>query len=605
VDGRWNRAVLCGRIDLNARDIRLRVDGMDWQVAEVGTQLRKLTRHTELIKDGSGDARVPLTWAMVTQIAALMEEGGYGWRPDPGLNKWIEREFLRRHSEYGGLESLVFPVAGLDWTPMPHQLTGMYLGALNERFYFQDDMRTGKTRTALLTLAELEARGRQPFPAFVICPASVVDPWLEELEAAFPAWPATEYRGPGRFRLSSRYKIYVMSWQTFTRDMKHEDRLPPLLRFLHPVTPRTVVYDEAHALCNVKTRQSVAAMKIARVAEYVFPMSGTPITRDVGGFWRAMSVLDVRSFPDENRYKERYTDRVHGDYEDKVTGISKTNLAEFRLLTQGSTRRVAKADVNPDLPPVSYSTRVVDVPPAYRAAYDEMADDMIAHLPDVIEPMEVMGVLTQLQRLTQLASSACDVEKSMEIDENQRSPTFGELVPRYTVTMREPSWKIDELMAILEENQGTGNPLLVFSPHTQLVKLAGARAEREGYRTGYITGKETHKRKKEHRLAYQGGELDVMCCNVTAGGVGLTLNRGDTIVMLEPSWAYWQRGQAESRADDIMNAKQVHVIDIVARNTVESRIRQALKDKSRQLSELVRDPRIVESFLNGQPVHVK
>lgn len=605
MDGRYDRAVLCGSIDLNARDIRLRVDGMDWQVAEVGTQLRKLTRLPEKAKDASGDVKVPLTWAMVTQIAALMEEGGYGWRPDPGLNKWIEREFIRRHTEYGGLGDLAFPVAGLDWTPMPHQLSGMFVGALNGRFYFQDDMRTGKTRTALLTMAELEARGKNPFPAFVITPASVVDSWLEELEAAFPQWPAAEYRGAGRFKLSSRYKVYVMSWQTFTRDMRHEERLPQLVRFLHPAVPRTVVMDESHALCNVKTKQSVAALQIARLAEYVFPMSGTPITRDVGGFWRAMSVLDVRSFPDEDRYKERYTDRSRGDYADKVNGIHKGNLAEFRLLTQGSTRRTAKADVNPDLPPVSYSTRAVDIPQAYRAAYDEMADDMIAHLPEVIEPMQVMGVLTQLQRLTQLASSACDVEKRMETDENVRSPTFGELVPKYTVTMREPSWKIDELLAILGENQGTGNPLLVFSTHTQLVKLAGARAEREGYRTGYITGKETSKRKKAHRLAYQAGELDLMCCNVTAGGVGLTLNRGDTIVMLEPSWAYWQRGQAESRADDIMSAKQVHVIDIVARNTVESRIRQALKDKSRQLSELVQDPRIVESFLNGQPVHVK
>lgn len=349
----------------------------------------------------------------------------------------------------------------------------------------------------------------------------------------------------------------------------------------------------------------MAAVQIARIADYAFPMSGTPITKDVGGFWSALKVLDIRSFPDEDRYKDAYTDRYHGDYGDKVNGLSKTRADEFHLLMKGSTRRVAKSDVNADLPPASYSTRAVDIPPAHRAAYDEMAEDMIAHLPDGDEPLEVMSTLAQLQRLTQLASSSCDVQVTMEIDDNEKSPTFGELVKRYHVTMQEPSWKIDELMALMAENEGTGNPLIVFSPHTQLVKLAGARAEKHGYRVGYIVGGQTSRRRTETRLAYQNGETDLLCANVSAGGVGLTLNRGDTVIFLERPWSYWQAYQAEARADDVMGAKQVHVIDIVARNSVESRVREAMKDKSRQLSELVRDRRIVESFLGGQPIHVK
>lgn len=611
-DGRYARPVLSARIECGAyhptqncthpQKIRMRVDGADWQQGEVMTVLQRLTALPQKTKDGTGEVTIPLTWAMVTQVSKLMEEHAYGWRPDPLLNEWIAQEFLRRHSEYDGTDCLFFDVRKLDWTPMPHQLAGMYVGALNKRFFFCDDMRTGKTRTALLTMAELEARGEAVFPAFVVCPASVVDPWLEELEAAFPDWPVTAYRGGNRKRLSSRYKIYVMSWNTFRTDMKHEkDEIPPLLNFL---VPKTVVYDEAHALCNVKTRQSVAAKALARVTEYAFMMSGTPITHDVGGFWTALNVLDIRSFPDPDRYKDRYTDRYGSDYgPDKVNGLLPATLAEFHLLLQGSMRRTAKSDVNPDLLPPCYSTRVVDIPPAYRSSYDEMAEDMIAHIPETIEPLEVMTVLAQLQRLTQLASSACDVEVRMELEEREDNPLFGQMVPKYHVTMREPSWKVDELMAIMDESRGS--PLTVFSPHTQLTRMAGARAEREGYKVGYIDGKVSSRQKTSYRKAFQAGELDLMCCNVTAGGVGLTLNRGDTVIFLERPWAYWQAHQAEARVDDVINAKQVYVIDIVARNTVESRVREALKDKARMLSELVRDPRIVEELLGGQPLHVK
>lgn len=613
---RYAKAVLAAEIECanyhptqnceHPRNIRLRVEGADWQIGEIGTALRHLTALPKKTGDGTGELKVPLSWAMVTQISKLMEERGYGWKPDGALLKWITAEFLRRHDPIGEApfntaalhNELRFNTGSLGWTPMPHQLAGAYVGALNKRFFFCDDMRTGKTRTALLTAAELEARGENPFPMFVIAPASVVDSWLEELDAAFPDWPATAYRGSKRRNLSSRYKVYVMSWDVFRTDMKHErDELPALVKFL---VPKTIVLDEAHALCNVKTKQSVAARQIARVADYAFPMSGTPITRDVGGFWSALNVLDIRSFPDQDRYKDRYTDRYHADYgQDQVDGLSPETKQEFYTLMQGSMRRIAKSDVNKDLPPKTYQQRLVDIPHAYKISYKEMEEDMIAHIPDTDEPLEVMSTLAQLQRLTQLASSACDVEIVMELDEREDSPTFGQEIPRYHVTMREPSWKIDELMAIMDENQGTGNPLLVFSPHTQLVNMAGKRAEAAGYRVGYITGEQSAPQKKRYRVAYQDGELDLLCCNVTAGGVGLTLNRGDTVVFLERPWAYWQAHQAESRADDVITGKQVHVIDIVARDTVESRVREVLKKKAANLSELVRDPRIVKEFLAG------
>ena len=147
-DGRYDKAVLCGRVDPSGRDIRLNVEGMDWQVAEAGTALRRLTALPARCKDDSGDVAVPLTWAMVTQLAALMTESGCGWRPDPGLNQWIGAEFLRRHDEGGDLK---FDVSSLNWTPMPHQLAGAYVGALNKRFFFCDDLRPQPVDTPILT----------------------------------------------------------------------------------------------------------------------------------------------------------------------------------------------------------------------------------------------------------------------------------------------------------------------------------------------------------------------------------------------------------------------------------------------------------------------
>jgi SNF2 family DNA or RNA helicase len=604
MDDRYEKGRLVARLDPKSigterPNIRLKVEQGDWQIDTVGPALQHLTTATRPTRDGSGEVTVPRTWAMVTQLAQLMLERNCVWAPQPDLNEWIFEEFVRRHSEGNDLK---FDYSGFpeDRKPMPHQLGGAYLGNMNERFYFGDDAGTGKTMTALLTLGEMEAQGKNPFPAFVVAPASVVDPWLEELEYLLPDWPVTAYRGAKRKGLSTRYKIYVMSWDTFRLDMAHEDHeLPPLLKFL---VPRTVVFDEAHALCN-KSKQSTAAMAMARVAEYVFPMSGTPIIGNVGGFYHPLKVLDIRSFTNDKAYRARYTEQISKQYgRDEIEGLTVTRRGEFYTLLQGSLRHVAKADVLKDLPPKRYLTRAVDIPPAYRAAYDEMQQDMIAHMPHDGKPLPVMNTLAQLQRLTQLATSACDVEIVMEIDKNKESETYGELVPHYKVTMREPSWKVDELMVVMKEMGG--QPLLTFSPHTQLMKLAGARAEREGYSVGYIIGGQSHTARTTVRKAFQKGDIQLLCSNTKAGGVGLTLTRSDTVTFLEREWGFWRGSQNEDRLHRFGQLKEVQVIDIVARNTVESRVRECLKNKAQQLSDLVRDPRIVNELLGGQPLRV-
>lgn len=651
MDARWAPGILHGRFA--GDEIRLSVDGADWQLSEIKDQLQKLTMRARSTRDGTGELAAPLTWATVTQLASLMPEKGHKWQPDEALSQWIFDEVVRRGSTEGELKA---SFEG-DRIPMPHQEAGAYVGALNRRFFFADDMGTGKTSTALLTLAEMEARGMDPFPAFVVCPASVVDPWLEEIQECFPSWSYTPYRNqpgiPNRRKLSVRYKLYVMSYDVFRADMNiphmawckceppkgvrwtkardlkmaagfadrckacgdpyipeeedKSDQLPPLLaHFLEKGRenpPKTVVIDEAHSLCNTTTKQSVAAGRIAKVVDNALLMSGTPITRDIRGFWRGLTVIDTRSFPNQDRYKERYADYVPKDYKDDVTGINPHTREEFYTLMQGTMRRVAKADVLTDLPPKAYSTRVVDIPPAWRAAYDEMALDMIAHLPDSDEPLPVMSTLAQMQRLSQLASSACDVTVTEVLDDNPKSETFGEMVPKVQVTAKEPSWKIDVLMEILDDSQGS--PVVTFSPHRQLMELAGKRAEREGYRVAYIIGGQTSKQRTKARTGFQNGEYDLMCVTTQAGGVGITLTKSHTAVFLERPWAYWQASQAEDRLHRRGQTEPVNIIDVVSRDTIESKVRLALKEKAQNLSELIQDPRIVRELLGGEPLSVR
>jgi SNF2 family DNA or RNA helicase len=62
--------------------------------------------------------------------------------------------------------------------------------------------------------------------------------------------------------------------------------------------------------------------------------------------------------------------------------------------------------------------------------------------------------------------------------------------------------------------------------------------------------------------------------------------------------------QSEDRLHRIGSEQHesIEICDIVARNTIDSRVRQILKERAGQLSDLVQDPRVVAELLGGASV---
>ncbi|MGM2698522.1 hypothetical protein ACS2QA_28345, partial [Bacillus cereus group sp. Bce037] len=92
--------------------------------------------------------------------------------------------------------------------------------------------------------------------------------------------------------------------------------------------------------------------------------------------------------------------------------------------------------------------------------YNSMRDELVAALPDNDEPLNAMSVLAQLSYLQALAASPCDVEVSTTVDDD------GLETKHYHAKMKPESWKVAELLAVLEEREGES--VVVFSPSRQL-----------------------------------------------------------------------------------------------------------------------------------------
>lgn len=544
--------------------------------------------------DPKGGLTCPATWAAAVQLAATL---GDAWRPGPALQAWIAEQAAARTAAPGELSAPV--PEGL--IPRPYQVEGAQLIAATGRALISDEPGTGKTITAILGLAERAVAFGDEVPMdiepiLVVCPASVVDPWVEAFRAWAPYWRAIAWRGtPAKRRaLAGKADVYVTSYDTARMDAKDTN---PGRSPLIALDPRALVIDEHHMIKNPHAARTAAVKRLARNAQAVVALSGTPITHHPADLHPTLACLAPGAWPSRERWVSRYCLSVPSDYGEQIIGLHPGTEPEFRVTLLGQQRRVAKADVLDQLPPKVYSVRTVELPREYRKAYDAMESDMLAELPDDGGEISCMSVLAQLTRLGQLASAAADVEVTYEDGPD------GTQSEHVEVTLRRPSWKVDALLEILAERPG--EPVVACAPSRQLVRLAGEAATEAGYRVGYIVGGQSMRERTATIERFQSGELDLICVTTGAGGVGITLTAAATIVFLQRPWSLVEALQMEDRCHRIGSEihDSIEVIDVVAAATIDTRVRAVLRERAGQLSELVQDPRVAAELLGGASVH--
>lgn len=582
--------------------------GLDSERMRAAKHLEALT---PLFKpsDPPGALVTALTWPTVVQLQSTFDTFFGGWTLGPTLQAWLGEQLALRSQDFGAAALAYRPPAGL--TPYPWQVSGAAMIAATGRVLITDEPGTGKTITTILGLLGWSAAHGStalgvlpvlPGPVVVVCPASVVDPWVEAWQRWAPHVRAIAWRGPKRRALLGTADVYVTSYETARIDCPTKDSRKP--RPLLDLAPAAVVIDECHLVKNSTAKRTEAVERLALVATSqdgaVVALSGTPITHDPGDLHPVLKNLEPAAYPSKERWVARYCHTLPQEYgEDVNLGLLPSREPEYRLTVLGQHRRVAKADVLTQLPPKVYSTRTVELPAEWRKAYDAMESQMLAELPDG-EELSVMSVLAQMTRLQQLASAAADVDVEVldEIDERT-----GLNKVRTTVTLKAPSWKVDALLEVLDERRcgEGGEQVVVFAPSRQLIDLAGTAVAETGRRVGYIWGAQTQTERTRVVNAFQAGQLDVVLVTTQAGGVGITLTAARTCVFLQRPWSLVDSIQAEDRLHRIgaEGHESIEVIDVIAKHTLDTRIRAVLRERAGQLADLVQDPRIVRDLLGG------
>jgi SNF2 family DNA or RNA helicase len=529
-----------------------------------------LTTNAERVGDKNDPVAaflVPLTWPNLVQLIRTLP----GAVLDDDLTAYLLEQSALRTDPFEPL-SCSIPDGK---TPYPWQASAAAGFARIGASLLSDEPGTGKTISALLSLAERHARSGDAYPALVVSYASVLSSWYSHAQAWLPDRHSYAYRGPKR-HLRHAPDVVVTSYDLALRDADKLGAYPW----------KTLVLDEHHAVKNRDAKRTQALTVIAKDIPLTIELSGTPITHSPDDIFAPLRMMDHLTYPSHDRYVGRYLRTVPVDYGVEVAGFWPDRVDEFNSSLAGVWRRVTKADAL-ELPPKVYSERVVDMPAKWRLAYNAFAATMSASLPDDGGDLDVMTVLGQLTALMAMTSAPCTVEYTPNEDPNKPDHVH--------VSLEAPSWKVDALLDVLDERPE--QQVVVFSPSRQLIDLAAAAldardlAAKRPKSYGTIVGGQSVKARDAEVEAFQSGALRVILATTQAGGVGITLTAASTVVFLSRPWSLVDALQAEDRAHRIGSERHesIEIVDIVTAQSIDQRVRDVLRERHESL----------EGFLTG------
>ena len=460
--------------------------------------------------------------------------------------------------------------------PYKHQLTALEKSWNKENFAYFMEMGTGKTKVLIDNLAMLYDKGKVD-GALIIAPKGVVKTWYEqELPAHLPnhienktiLWQANITKSQQE-KLDSILEnemllhILVMNVEALSTDKGVNFARKFLLSH-----NTLMAIDESTTIKNPSAKRTKNIILIGKYAKYRRIMTGSPITKNPLDLYSQCEFLDpwlldfTSYYAFRNRYAEMKTMHIRGRSIQVVSEFK--NLSELSETIKTFSDRVLKEDCL-DLPPKTFMKRYVTLTSDQKKIYEQMKKAAMAVLNGKVTT--TMTVLTQLMRLHQITCGhfTADDGTSHAVESN----------------------RLNELMNVLDETEGKA---IIWANYQLSVGEIIQKIIKEYGEDSYVHyyGLTSQEERQDNIRKFQNDpKCRFLVGTPQTGGYGITLTQANTVIYYSNGYDLEKRLQSEDRAHRIGQNKKVTYIDIIAEDTVDEKIVEALRKKINIASEVM------------------
>jgi len=546
---------------------------------------------------GSRDGELELV-----DIEAGSHDSGIG-TPTSSTGEDLSRQLLRQPKCMS--EELVmkdYQIAGLNWLAL---LFSRKLSCI-----LADDMGLGKTCQVIAFISHLVETGISKGRHLVIVPGSTLENWLREFQTFSPSLRVEPYYGSQVERREVQEAIendieqinvivttYDMAW-------KKEDA-----KFLRHLKPVVCVYDEGHALKNSQSKRYQALMRIP--AEFRLLLTGTPLQNNLQELVALLAFIMPSIFNEKQEHLEYiFKHKAKTTESDHSALLSDTRIKRARSMMTPFILRRKKHQVLQHLPRKTHKVEYCNMTDAQQAIYNgiaaRMTPDMLA-----VEKAEKSknsisaNILMELRKAAlhpllfrrffndktlRRMATACLCEPEFEASDVQL--VFEDMqvmndfeLQRFCLkypTLNSFAWhddkhmqagKVAALQELLQGYHAAGHRALVFSQFTMVLDILEQVLSTLALAYVRLDGQTRMQERQDVIDLFQRDTgIPVFLLSTKAGGAGINLTGADRVVVFDTGFNPQEEVQAENRAHRVGQAREVEVVRLVARGSVEEQI---------------------------------
>lgn len=553
----------------------------------------------------------PLDMDIAKDISRLSKEFDAKLSVEDGLRAWAEQE-KNRYANLLKPDDLTADVSGYlprlrDTRPelitamesKPWQIPGATFIAGQRSVLLADKPGLGKTIQTLAAVAELDIRG----PILVVAPRSAVRvtwpdeimQWLGPKEDRIVAITSTMKPAERRNALQ-KVKASTFSGRTWALvgpnylriradlddygNYLRDDKGKKIIRVVNEGLPelfdiewQAIIVDESHQTLAGATgnKKKQSAQRVGLGALKASPnalriaISGTPFRGKTENIWGTLNWLDSDKYSSywkwiKKHYGVMTSTKQFGS--GVVKGDSILDERKFFQELEPIMVRRTKEEVQDSLPPKTYGGTHLDpndtdspvavwlpMSTAQQRQYDQVVRDAVLRLAS--SDINVNGALAEMTRFKQLAN-AC----------------LGDGV-KPTVPSNKAEWIID----FLKDRIDAGTKVIVASQFTGFLNMLSEELNKEKIGHYLFTGstKDDDRSRIKTEFQKESGEM-VILLNTKSGGVSLTLDMADDVVICDQTWVPDDQEQVEDRAHRVSRNHNVTIWNLASLGTIDEAI---------------------------------
>lgn len=441
---------------------------------------------------------------------------------------------------------------GLNANLRPYQLFGVKwlknIAKLGFGGILADDMGLGKT-IQIITFLLLEKEYKRK--SLIVVPTSLIYNWIDELKNFAPSLKVKVAYGDikGREKVLSSHEDYDVLLTTYgTLKIDYEFYKKQYFDYF--------IIDEAQAIKNPNAQITQCVKKIN--SKVRFALTGTPIENTLIDLWSIFDFL----MPGYLNVKEEFDKKFKEEQ----------SLRELKNLISPFILRREKENVLDDLPDKLEKRIMINMGSEQKFYYNSFVKTIKEAIKN--NKGNLFSHLTKLRLLC--------LDPSLVINHYNGG-----------------SSKIDILIQIVQDNIKTHKKVLIFSQFTKALDLIKIHLQNLDIKYNYIDGKISSKERLKRVKEFNEGEnTKVFLISLKAGGTGLNLTSANLVIHFDPWWNPSVENQATDRAYRIGQEKDVGVLKLICKESIEEKIIN-LQDNKNSIIDSILDESIMKKNLNN------